>query len=41
MKERLQGAEFVGSSPQAFATLVRADMKRWAAAVEAAGIERE
>lgn len=41
VKERLQGAEFVGSSPQAFVTLVRADMKRWAAVVEAAGIERE
>ena len=41
VKERLQGAEFVGSSPQAFSTLVRADMKRWAGVVEAAGIERE
>ena len=41
VKKRLQGAEFVGSSSQAFTQLVRADMKRWAGVVGAAGIERE
>jgi tripartite-type tricarboxylate transporter receptor subunit TctC len=41
VKERLQGAELTGSTSQAFTAMVRAEMKRWAGVVEAAGVERE
>jgi len=41
VKDRLQGAELIGSGSQAFTKVIRADMKRWAGVVQAAGVERE
>jgi tripartite-type tricarboxylate transporter receptor subunit TctC len=41
VKERLQGAELIGSSPEQFSHIVESDMKRWANVVKAAGIQRE
>lgn len=41
VKERLQGAELIGASPDEFGRIVRADMKRWADVVQAAGVQRE
>lgn len=35
------GVEPVGSSPEAFAALIRADMAKWAKVVKDAGIKAE
>ena len=41
VKERLQGAELIGASSEQFTRIVHTDMKRWAAVVKAAGVQRE
>ena len=43
VKERFlaQGAELVGSSPEAFSQLIRSELRRWADVVKAAGITPE
>jgi tripartite-type tricarboxylate transporter receptor subunit TctC len=43
MKQRLaeQGAEAVGSSPEAFGKLIREEVARWTEVVNAAGIRAD
>jgi tripartite-type tricarboxylate transporter receptor subunit TctC len=41
VRERFQGSELVGSSPQEFAAVVRSDVKLWAELVKSAGVTPE